>query len=160
MPGLGSHYANRFRFNNGLYRMNIDGLNDANARTSPDGGGNSAAWVAGHLVFSRFLYLKTLGANPAGAGEFERYRRGSQSVPPEGHLPLALVSGRFLQLGDELSLFLEELSEARIDEPAPMELPGTKTVGDTIAFFHMHDCYHLGQLGLARRVAGLKGAIA
>jgi uncharacterized damage-inducible protein DinB len=140
--------------------MNIDGLSDANAGTSPDGGGNSAAWIAGHLVFSRFLYLKTLGATPAGAEEFERYRRGSQSVPPEGHLPLALVTGRYLQLGEELALFLDQLPEARIDEPSPTALPGTKTLGDTIAFFHMHDCYHLGQLGLARRAAGLKGAIA
>ncbi len=28
---------------------------------------------------------------------------------------------------------VEQLAETRIDEPAPMELAGTKTVGDTIA---------------------------
>ncbi len=33
-------------------------------------------------------------------------------------------------------------------------------MGDTFAFFHPHECYHLGQLGLVPRMAGLRGAIA
>ena len=40
-----------------------------------------------------------------------------------------------------------------------MDLPGCKTLGDTVGFCYMHNCYHLGELGSAHYAAGLKGAI-
>ena len=69
----------------------------------------------------------------------------------------ALSLGRLLE---DLEASQERLTAA-LDGPAPG--PVEEAVGASgrtgVPFFHFHEAYHVGQIGLARRCLGLPGVI-
>jgi len=52
---------------------------------------------------------------------------------------------------------LTSLDDASLARPATMQLPGTSTVADELAFFALHDSYHTGQLAYLRKALGYPG---
>lgn len=53
---------------------------------------------------------------------------------------------------------LEALDDERLAQPAQgFELPHAKTIADQLAFFALHDAYHVGQMGFVRKALGYPG---
>jgi hypothetical protein len=82
-------------------------------------------------------------------------RRREEEMDPEDAKALSL--GRLLE---DLEASQERLTAA-LDGPAPG--PVEEAVGASgrtgVPFFHFHEAYHVGQIGLARRCLGLPGVI-
>jgi uncharacterized damage-inducible protein DinB len=52
---------------------------------------------------------------------------------------------------------LAALDDTYLAAPARMQVPGTKTVADELAFFALHESYHVGQLAYVRKGLGYPG---
>jgi uncharacterized damage-inducible protein DinB len=50
-----------------------------------------------------------------------------------------------------------KLTEERLSSPASLPIPGIKTFADELAFFALHDSYHVGQLAYIRKSLGYPG---
>ena len=146
------------------FAINLKGLTDADAMHQPDPGGNGLNWVAGHIVGSRAGTLAVLGQEPSfPADKYERYNRGSSPMTDEqeGTVPLSEIVADFASTQDALQVGLAALTTEKLSAKAPFS-PGNdenETVGSLMAGLVFHEGYHIGQLGVLRRMAGEEGMI-
>jgi hypothetical protein len=147
--------AEILRLNTVLFRNCLDGLSDEQAAVRPSDGTNSATFIAAHLASARFFLLKTLRTDaPDPLAPYLDGRKGideCQQLPSLDEIKAAWTAGAHL-LRDRLA----GLTSADIDAPSSMKFPlANGTLLGTLTFLVQHDSYHLGQLSLLRKYAGL-----
>lgn len=123
---------------------------------APPGGGNCANWVLAHIVHHRNHIHRLVGipiAHEASADE--RFGRGGTPTTN---------AAQALQWNDVIAAFegsqtalTERLKAISSNELAAAD--GKGTVEDTLRFLLFHEAYHIGQLGILRRMLGLPGGI-
>lgn len=143
------------RLNTRLFRNCLAGLADPEARERPSDTTNSAAFVAAHLADSRYYILSLLG--------------GTQSSPLQGaaggfndiaqvtaYPPLTEILAAWTGVTELLDRRLKAMTPAELDAPLDPGFPlENKSLLGVLTFMVQHDSYHLGQLGLLRKYAGL-----
>lgn len=152
-PEILSHL---FELNEYCVKVNTEGFTEADSLMQPTGGGNCANWVLGHVVATRQVILGILG-RPAiwGEAEVNMYKRGSAAiVRGASAIPLERILFDFARSQEQILGALKEMSS---DDLARMQ--GDESVGQKLAELHFHETYHVGQLGLLRRIVGKAGAI-
>jgi uncharacterized damage-inducible protein DinB len=153
----GKLWRTAFGNNVRLLELNGAGLTPELAAKRPANGVASAAWIVGHLVMSRRRILKMLGANlPEDPAWGEHYARGGPGA--SAHLDWAGLVAAF----QATDLALKEAFQALADWDRPTLNPAVgaeQPLEQVLAFLFMHECYHLGQIGVIRKLHGLPGAI-
>lgn len=143
-----------FQVNQYAATKNFEGFTHAESLCAPAGGGNSVNWILGHIVASRNRILELLGGNPVLDGErLAVYQRGSKGLGGK-ELPFESLVQAFGEAQSRIESALAALPDGRLDELVTAENPA-----DNPAFLQFHEAYHIGQLGLLRRIAGKSGAI-
>ncbi len=73
--------AIQYGYNNYVFKVNLDGLTDADALKQPAPAGNCVNWVAGHILQARGGTLAVLGQPlPFAEDKYARYVRGSAPI--------------------------------------------------------------------------------
>jgi uncharacterized damage-inducible protein DinB len=157
LAGLGRRYA----FNERVLAAASEGFSDADwARAPGPHGGNCAHWLLAHLVRTRRELLRALGEEAAREAWEGGYGRGSASVLHAETPAPAALAGEFARQGARLAERLATLSPEHADRPFLYPLPdGGRSLADGAHFLYFHETYHLGQIGLLRRIAGKAGFI-
>lgn len=147
--------AETVRLNTRLFGNCLDGLSDAQAQTRPSIATNSAAYIAAHLVESRYYILKTLGVEQP--NPLESATGGWKSIEEIQQWPsLADMRSAWQGVSTALGERLESIRGEALDAPVTTQLPlESKTVLGMLTFLVQHDSYHVGQLSLLRKHAGL-----
>lgn len=142
----------RFERTYGAARLNLEGVGEDQALRTPGEAGNSINWILGHILAYRTRMLSMLGAEPPADPDVLRAYTGGgeREWTPEVALPLERLLGLLDRSQKQLSAALEEAGRGE---------PSALSDGADLGFFHFHEAYHVGQLGLARRCLGLPGAI-
>jgi len=129
---------------------------------SPETGGSSLNWLAGHILASRNAMLKLLEGEPNLTDEeSEPYRRGTRPDGDAAFLPLATLRDRLAESAGRLAKGFENLDQTKLDEPAPfspLDRPD-ETYGSLLGFLTFHEAYHSGQTGVIRRFLGKDAVI-
>jgi hypothetical protein len=122
--------------------------------------GNTAHWLLGHLLDTRFQLLERLGVPVPIEPWQSEYRMGAKPGPElPGPTPVELLQ-RFGAAGESLARSIDSLSEAELAADWGKKIPnGGTSVLDALRFYHFHETYHLGQIGLLRRQMGRPGII-
>ena len=116
--------AEMLRLNTRLYRNCLVDLADDKARVRPSGTGptNSAAFVAAHLVDSRYYLLSSLGVKEAsplkGAKDGFNTIENVTSFPP-----LSEIQAAWTKVGETLNKRLGALTAAELDAPLDPGFP-------------------------------------
>jgi uncharacterized damage-inducible protein DinB len=152
-----SPLADMLRLNSRLYRNCLAGLTDEQARVRPAGPGptNNAAFVAAHLVDSRYYLLSVLGVTEPSPlkGATGGFNDISQVT---AFPPLTEIQAAWNTAGDTLGRRLGSVTAAELDAPLDPGFPvEPKSMLGVLTFMMQHESYHLGQLGLLRKHAGL-----
>ncbi len=146
-----------FKLNLKMLELNGGGITDEMAAHQPAEGVSSAAWILGHLTHSRRSLIQRLGGSlPAEPVWAETYGRGGGGGT--SHLGFAALGEAFKSTGEPL----KEAFRAVADWDAPTKNPFSGTdqaLEQLVAFLYMHESYHLGQIGMLRKLYGLKGAV-
>lgn len=149
--------AEIFRLNAWLFHNCLSGLTEEQARTRPTPQVNSATFVAAHVCESRVAIAGWLGApveNRWAALVATATRIEETPVLPS----LAEVLETWDQASAMIATRLAAASPAELDGPAPHQFPvGGSTLLGALGFLAQHDSYHIGQLALLRKLAGLPG---
>mgnify|MGYP001231032091 CR=1 FL=1 len=130
------------------------GLSEEAAREPLVADGSSARWLVGHLAGYRDVMLETLGGERLqGPALDEAFGYGSK---PEGEpeATLAELIAAYTAAEAPLNAALEAASAEDLARPS-----GKTTVRQRFEFLLWHEAYHLGQLMLYRRAAGLDNPI-
>jgi uncharacterized damage-inducible protein DinB len=141
--------------NTRLFRNCLAGLADPEARERPSDRTNSAAFVAAHLADSRYYILSLLGGTQTSplqgaTGGFNDIAKVA-TYPPIMEI-LAAWSGVTVLLDKRLKTMTTAELDAPLDPGFPLE---NRSLLGVLTFMVQHDSYHLGQLGLLRKYAGL-----
>ena len=147
--------ADILRLNTRLFRNCLQDLTDDAARARPNGTTNSAAFVAAHLAESRFFLLKRLGVERP--SPLERYLGGWKSIEQIREWPtLTEIQEAWTEASHGLRDRLAVMTAAELDAPNQTRFPvRDMTVLGVLGFLVQHDSYHIGQLSLLRKHAGL-----
>jgi uncharacterized damage-inducible protein DinB len=149
--------ADMLRLNSRLYQNCLAGLTDQAARERLSGAGptNSAAFVAAHLVDSRYYLLDCLGVKQQ--SPLTGAKGGFNNIADVTAFPaLADIRTAWHSAGELLGKRLAALTAADLDTPLAPGFPiETQTTLGLLSFMVQHESYHLGQLGLLRKHSGL-----
>lgn len=153
----GKLWRTAFGGNVRLLELNQAGLTEELARRRPASGVASASWILGHLVAARRRIVKVLGGTLTDDPIWEQhYARGGPGET--AHLEWAALVVAFQGMDQELKgalLGVQDWDRPTLNPALGMEQP----LEQVVAFLYMHECYHLGQIGLIRKLHGLPGAI-
>ena len=146
--------ADILRLNTKLFRNCLEGLTDDQAGVRPSGTTNSAAFIAAHVADSRFYLLKALG--DARASPLAAYLDKARGIDDVKQCPpLAVSHAAWTEVSHAIRDRLEVLTAADLDASFAAKFPGQHTVLGVLTFLVQHDSYHVGQLALLRKYAGL-----
>ncbi len=153
----GKLWRTAFGNNVRLLELNGAGLTPELAAKRPANGVASAAWIVGHLVMTRQRILKLLGASlPEDPAWGQHYARGGPGA--SAHLDWAGLVEAFRATDLDLKKAFQALADW--DRPTLNPALGTEQpLEQVLAFLYMHECYHLGQIGIIRKLHGLPGAL-
>jgi uncharacterized damage-inducible protein DinB len=147
--------AETLQLNSRLFRNCLTGLTDDRARVRPTESINSAAFVAAHLVDSRFYTLGLLGIKQE--SPLKGAKGGFNDIAQVTAYPtLAEIQKAWTGVSEALDQRLRALTAAELDVTLDPGFPvKSKTLLGVFTFLVQHDSYHLGQLALLRKQAGL-----
>jgi uncharacterized damage-inducible protein DinB len=146
-----------------LLDMNTRDVSHEESLAQPERGGSCLNQVVGHLTRTRNMALGTMGQkSPYPMGEFDPYddRTGVQ-FSPEKALPFDELTRRFKAMQQPLVDVISRMPPDVLAMKPPRPLTGApdESVGSNLATFVFHECYHVGQTGVLRRVAGKPGVV-
>jgi uncharacterized damage-inducible protein DinB len=147
--------AGILRINTRLFGNCLDDLTEEQGRIRPSEATNHATFVAAHLVESRYYTLKILGAGiPCPLERYLGVRRGIDEItewPSHGEIRAA-----WAEVSAALETRMANIPAEALDAPTGTRMPveDTSMLG-VFSFLVQHDSYHLGQLSLLRKHAGL-----
>lgn len=145
------------RLNTKLFRNCLEGVTDEKAAMRPSASTNSAAFVATHVTEARFYLPKVLGdEHPSPIAAYLEGARGIDDV--KRFPPLAEIQRAWTTASHALRERLDRMTAAELDASiaCPFPLPiSDPTALSLLTFFVQHDSYHVGQLALLRKHAGL-----
>jgi len=152
-----AHLTHGFRFNEkvlGGVTVGLEG-EDWLRRACPEA--SHAYWVLGHLAISRRSLLRGLGKDLPQEPWEASFAKGSK---PGQELTVApsVLTEDFNSSGRLLQEWLGSLDEKDASSPYVRKLPdGAQTKEEAARFYLWHESYHLGQLGILRKVCGKPG---
>ena len=143
------------RLNTQLFLNCLDGLTDEAAQVRHGSGVNSAAFIAAHMADSRHYLLRTLGA--ARDNPLSTFLDNAKSIDEMTEFPsLELIRNVWSGVSADLDTVLGAATAAELDLAVKARFPGVDaTRYGALTFLVQHDSYHLGQLALLRKPAGL-----
>jgi len=138
---------------------NLEGMSRQHSLAHPAPGGNCANWILGHLTNVQNGAMKLMGENPVWESD-QLQRAGFDPITAsEQAIDWDTLRDRFLGSRERTLAAIGRLSNEALNETVPHPFGGTCTRGELLNTLAFHQTYHVGQLGVMRRVAGLEGAI-
>jgi len=146
-----------------IFQLNSDGVTHEESLHQPAESGNCLNWIAGHLVTAYNSILPSLGEEQIwDEARTEVYKRGSEPLADPGNaVEFAEIVDAYATVHERVMRGLGGLTPERSSEPAPYS-PGNnpdETLGSLLHLIAFHQAYHVGQLGVGRRLVGKTGAI-
>ena len=155
--------SKQFRLGARLLELNLLGIGHEESLVAPPGGGNCINWILGHLVVARVEALALLGREPRiAAGSLGRYGMGQLPLERPGEAtPLGELSEAFQDLQDPLLDAIRSAGPEVLARHVPNSPTGNskETVASRVVGIAFHEAYHLGQIGILRRMLGKERAI-
>jgi hypothetical protein len=148
--------ATIFSFNEPFVLEALNGLTDEELWRAPSDRNNAMLWVAGHVVQTRAMLLGFLG-DPVDTGWGKLFDRGAQVVDRSAYPSRDEIERVMRDVSPRLHAKLASVPDDVLARPATLNVPGLKTVADELAFFALHDSYHVGQLSYIRKSLGRPG---
>src|SRR5262245_17119959 len=151
--------ATIFAINDGLVLPALESLTQNELWKAPTDRNNAMLWIAGHVVQTRAAILQLLG-DPIETGWGTLFERGAPAATiddADRYPSCDDIEKAMRAITPRLHAKLVSLDDDYLAGPARIQIPGTKTVADELAFFALHESYHVGQLVYIRKGLGYPG---
>jgi uncharacterized damage-inducible protein DinB len=142
-----------------LMATNLAGMTREHSLVQPSPGGNCANWILGHVTNVHNGVMELIGERPVWESEqlqragFDPITKAQQAIEWD------TLRDRFLGSRERCLSALAQLSDDKLLEAVPHPFGGTCTRAELLNILAFHQAYHVGQIALLRRVAGLEGVV-
>jgi len=153
--GIAQHFDLMYK----VTAVNLDGITPEQSLAQPSPGGNCANWILGHLTNVQNGVMQLLGEKPVWeSGQLAR--AGFDPITgPTNAIDWNTLRDRFLGSRDRCMAAISSLSDQALAESVPHPFGGSCNRAELLNLLAFHQTYHGGQLAVARRIAGLEGAV-
>jgi uncharacterized damage-inducible protein DinB len=145
----------QFDLHTRLFNNALSGIDDTDANARRSEHVNHMKWIAGHLLNTRLGSLsKMAGLQPddSYAGQFGRGVAVDNSA---SYPPIAQIADKWKDTATAISDGLSNIPEEVLSSKSPAQAPiADDSIRGLLAFLISHEAYHIGQLGLLRKMAG------
>ena len=119
------------------------------------GDSNHLAFLATHLVAARHYTVRFAGGTST--DPLEVYHGGARDIGEMSQFPsVQETMGAWHEVAPILRDTLDAVTEGFLDEDHSLPFPAPGPINlDVLTFLAQHEAYHLGQIGLLRRILGL-----
>lgn len=148
--------ATIFAFSDFLVYQALEGLTHEELWRPLTASNNPLLWVAGHIVQTRAWVLRILG-EPVDTGWGSLFDRGAKLGDPKDYPSGPEVARVMREVSPRLQAALAGQQDEQLNRPASLQIPELNTLRDELAFFALHDAYHVGQLAYIRKGLGYRG---
>jgi uncharacterized damage-inducible protein DinB len=139
---------------------NVEGMTHEESLVAPEPAGNCANWILGHMTAVHNGVMKLVGETPVWDNKhLERTKFFDPITDPSHAIDWNTLRDRFLGSRDRCLNALSHLSDESMAERMPDPFGGSTTRGELLNTLAYHQAYHVGQLGIVRRIAGLDGKV-
>lgn len=152
----------QFMMINRVAALNLAGIDEGKCRITPGGNGHCMNWVLGHLTDTYNAFLPLVGKEVVWSdGQGRPYARGSQPLGDGRGLPWSELLVTWEAASSLFQEGLQVFDESRWNDKAPFSPRKNpdETLGSLFSLLVFHQSYHVGQLGILRRLAGLDTAV-
>ena len=149
-PAMGS-----FRYSNFIMNLVLGDIKNMDAiRRSRNGEGASISWITGHLLDYRHQVMNLFGANKEREYRIMFNAKGASDGSDYPDISELLTKWNLVhvELEGEMEKVTDKQLNARIENG--LSLHHEKTILDTLIFYMWHESYHIGALGMIRRMMG------
>jgi uncharacterized damage-inducible protein DinB len=123
-----------------------------------DACGHSPRWIVGHLATYRHRVLELMGLPSPAAPWAGAFARGTATADVPAEVDMKEVISAFRVAQAQMADRWDGLTQDDLSKTTGRKMPdGSEDIGGAIRFLAWHETYHLGQLGLLRRLAGRPG---
>jgi uncharacterized protein YndB with AHSA1/START domain/uncharacterized damage-inducible protein DinB len=145
--------------NDGLADRTFIGVKPEDLWKRPTPQNNSLLWIYAHMAAVRARMLNVLG-DDYDPGLGDAFGRGAQVQDAANYPSREKISEASREVNARLFAKLATLGDAELSREAKgPRPPAVQTVGEQLAFFALHDSYHVGQLAYVRKALGLPGVV-
>jgi uncharacterized damage-inducible protein DinB len=149
-----AYIAGIYKTNTDLFQRAVNGLQPEQWLRRPGNDSNHVMFLAGHLVHSRALVLKSLGSEWPSPWP-QLFGRGAKLADAGEYPSPAEITAAWAEVSGKLAGALSTATPEALAAPAP---PGPPTldgkIGGLIAFLALHETYHIGQVAFLARWMG------
>jgi uncharacterized damage-inducible protein DinB len=153
----------QLELSNRLLEMNTADVSQEDSLATPPRGGSCLNQVVGHVTRTRNMALGTMGQkSPYPMEDFDPYDdRTGVPFRRDNALPIDELRRRFKAMQEPLIRAIKGMPAEVLAMKPPRPFTGepNETIGSNLATFVFHECYHVGQTGVLRRVAGKPGVV-
>lgn len=145
-----------------VYRMiadNVEGLSAEQSLAQPSPGGNCANWILGHLTNIQNGVMRLVGEEPVWESEQLAHAGWEPITGPTRAIAWDTLRDRILGSRERCVAAISNLSDEKMADEVPHPFGGTTSRAQLLSLLAFHQAYHAGQLAIARRIAGLEGAV-
>lgn len=153
----------QYQFSRGAFHVNVQDVSHEESLRMPGEAGHCMNWVVGHLVASRNQVLALLTLPPLHPPrELERYVRGSSPLTDASEaIDFPELVSDYEKSQEKIVEALARTTPEQLAAPLPEEINVFRldNVGEMLAALLFHEVYHVGQLGVLRRLIGKEPGI-
>lgn len=145
----------QFDLHTRLYSNATEGITDAQANVRQADHVNHIKWIAGHLLNSRLnSFSKIIGREPD-TTYAAQFGRGVALDTAAQYPPISELTARWKETASAISEQLGKVPAEVLAAKSPIQAPvADDTIHGLLSFLVSHEAYHIGQLGLLRKMAG------
>lgn len=142
----------QFELHTKLYNNAVEGLEEVRTNRLNDYT-NHAAWLAGHIVSSRYFIGSLLGVTDQEPHP-EIFGQGKGIDTSFDYPSIEVDAKDFNDYSPKVLEAFKSFPEEKLNEKAPIPAPTGDTIGALVTFLLHHEAYHIGQLGILRKYFG------
>jgi uncharacterized damage-inducible protein DinB len=116
---------------------------------------NPMKWIAGHLLSCRMTVIEILTGIHPGRNYEVLFGKGTVWEESNNYPTIGYLTQAWMKTADEVSFQIKKVQNDAWQAPAPFRtsIPND-SIGGLIAYFSMHESFHIGQLSLLRKSLG------
>jgi uncharacterized damage-inducible protein DinB len=138
---------------------NLDGFTQERSLVQPGPGGNCANWILGHMVSVHNGVMRLVGETPVWENDQLARAGWNPITDPSQAIEWNTLREHFLDSRERCVDAISKMSDAALADAVPNPFGGNTTRGELLSSLSYHQAYHVGQLGIVRRIAGLEGKV-
>jgi uncharacterized damage-inducible protein DinB len=145
----------QFDLHTRLFNNVTEGITEDDSHNHNSENTNHIKWIAGHLLNTRISTLARITGGQPDESYAAQFGRGVALDPKAKYPPIEEIRSKWNDTAAAISEGINNMPEEALAAKSPVQAPiADDTFRGLLSFLISHEAYHVGQLGILRKMAG------